>query len=83
MGVCFLTSAENYKALDLFEISAKGVQTEPFLQKLINDPTDSQVYINYYLKVRISLIMVKLLLKTFLRLFNYSNSTKLETVPST
>lgn len=51
MGVCFLTSAENHKALDLFEIAAKGVQTEPFLQKLINDPSDSQVYINYYLKV--------------------------------
>lgn len=51
LGVCFLTSAENHKALDLFEIAAKGVQTEPFLQKLINDPSDSQVYINYYLKV--------------------------------
>ncbi|KAH1005345.1 hypothetical protein HUJ04_006346 [Dendroctonus ponderosae] len=51
LAVSFLTSAENYKALDLFEIAAKGILHEPFLQKLIKGETGNQAYIAYYLKV--------------------------------
>lgn len=46
-----MTSAENYKALDLFEIAAKGISHEPFLKKLIKDETGNQAYVAYYLKV--------------------------------
>ncbi|XP_066259653.1 nuclear pore complex protein Nup160 homolog [Euwallacea similis] len=51
LAVSFLTSGENYKALNLFEIAAKGVITEPFLQKLIKDHSENQALILYYLKV--------------------------------
>ncbi|XP_076265249.1 nuclear pore complex protein Nup160 [Rhynchophorus ferrugineus] len=52
LGVSFLMSAENYKALDLFQIAAKGILTEPFLQeRMIRGQKGQQAYINYYLKV--------------------------------
>ncbi|XP_050293240.1 nuclear pore complex protein Nup160 homolog [Anthonomus grandis grandis] len=51
LAVSFLTSAENYKALDLFKKAAKYVLNEPFLQKLIKDQKGNQAHTSYYLKV--------------------------------
>ncbi|XP_030768263.1 nuclear pore complex protein Nup160 homolog isoform X2 [Sitophilus oryzae] len=52
LAVSFLMSAENYKALDLFQIAAKGIFTEPFMQeRMLKGDKGPQAYINYYLKV--------------------------------
>lgn len=51
LAVSFLTSSENYKALDLFEIAAKGIFNEPFLQnRILKGQKDATAYISYYLK---------------------------------
>jgi tetratricopeptide (TPR) repeat protein len=50
-----LTTGENYKAQELFQMAAKGIFTDQFLaQRILTYPHDNnqaKAYINYYLKV--------------------------------
>ncbi|XP_060528379.1 nuclear pore complex protein Nup160 homolog isoform X2 [Cylas formicarius] len=54
LALSFLSSTENYKALDLFQFAAEGVLDEPFFhQRVLKDqPVDRDcARISYYLKV--------------------------------
>lgn len=50
-----MTTGENYKAQELFQMAAKGIFTDQFLaQRILTYPHDNnqaKAYINYYLKV--------------------------------
>ncbi|RZC33085.1 nuclear pore complex protein Nup160 -like, partial [Asbolus verrucosus] len=55
LAASLLTTGENYKAMVLFQMAAKGIFTDQFLaQRILNHPHDNnqtRAYINYYLKV--------------------------------
>lgn len=55
LAVSLLTTGENYKSLELFQVAAKGIFTDEFLaQRVLNDVQDNnqlKAYVNYYLKV--------------------------------
>jgi nuclear pore complex protein Nup160 len=55
LAASLLTTGENYKAQELFQMAAKGIFTDQFLaQRILTYPHDNnqaKAYINYYLKV--------------------------------
>ncbi|KAL3269609.1 hypothetical protein HHI36_008672 [Cryptolaemus montrouzieri] len=54
LACSFLLTSENYKARELFELSAKGIFTDQFLsQKILKNSKDdpTKAHVTYYLKV--------------------------------